>query len=117
MSSGTGGVPKIFLLKTESLPQDGYEEYFLDLYQEKPVFVPVLEHRFDGGNLAVVRELLEKKQFGATCRYGGLIFTSQRAVEAFGRLVNERKGKFFFHCHFDRERRYIHTPATIGLRF
>lgn len=89
------GIP-IFLLKTKSLPQDGYEEYFLEaregLVSAEPVFVPVLEHRFDEGNLALVRELLEQKQFGAQ-KYGGLIFTSQRAVEAFGRLVNERKGE------------------------
>lgn len=88
----------IFLLKTKSLPQDGYEEYFRGveegLVKTEPVFVPVLEHRFDEGNLAVVRELLGDKQFGAQ-RYGGLIFTSQRAVEAFGRLVDERRGKCF----------------------
>lgn len=88
----------IFLLKTKSIPQDGYEEYFSELKlgeaETEPVFVPVLEHRFDEGNLKVVRELLEEKQFGPR-RYGGLIFTSQRAVEAFGRLVDERKGSRF----------------------
>lgn len=90
----------VFLLKTKSLPQDGYEEYFQEVREEErvtePVFVPVLEHRFDEGNLGVVRELLEERRFGGSGddgMYGGLIFTSQRAVEAFGRLIDERKGK------------------------
>lgn len=87
----------IFLLKTKSLPHDGYEEYFEKVEGTEPQFVPVLEHRFDEGNLGVVRGLLEGKRFGSgEGEYGGLIFTSQRAVEAFGRLVDEKKGKWYY---------------------
>lgn len=86
------------LLKTKSTPNDGYEEQFSAAKEGQhfePVFVPVLEHKFLEEGLSVVRELLRNKK---TCRdvgakYGGLIFTSQRAVEAFAKLVEEGKGK------------------------
>ncbi|KMU76305.1 hypothetical protein CISG_01040 [Coccidioides immitis RMSCC 3703] len=60
----------VLLLKTKSTPHDGYEEYFSSStrrYSYKPIFVPVLEH----------------------WKYGGLVFTSQRAVEGFSRMIAE----------------------------
>ncbi len=98
---GTSGKIPILLLKTKSTPHDGYEEYFSRVKGRgekrfyEPAFVPVLEHRFREEALGTVRELLEKKEISnnAGARYGGLIFTSQRAVEAFARVVDE--GAFF----------------------
>jgi uroporphyrinogen-III synthase len=86
------------LLKTKSTPNDGYDEHFSALKEREsyePVFVPVLQHRFYEEGLSVVRELLQRR--GASgdvgAKYGGLIFTSQRAVEAFAKVVDEGKGK------------------------
>ncbi|KAH8819706.1 tetrapyrrole biosynthesis, uroporphyrinogen III synthase [Xylogone sp. PMI_703] len=88
-----GDIP-IFLLKTKSRPTDAYEELFSAANGElrfKPIFVPVLDHKFRDDGLETVRALLRNKQFGKghDCKYGGLIFTSQRAVEAFDKLVQE----------------------------
>jgi uroporphyrinogen-III synthase len=87
----------ILLLKTKSVPNDGYEEHFStakDGILLDPVFVPVLEHKFLDEGLSVVRDLLHNKHIGkdATQKYGGLIFTSQRAVEAFAALLENGKG-------------------------
>ena len=95
-SGDEGGVP-ILLLKTKSTPNDGYLDQLSikndDIFFES-TFVPVLEHKCLDEGLHVVRDLLEKKQIGNDVEpiYGGLIFTSQRAVEAFARLVDEGKG-------------------------
>jgi uroporphyrinogen-III synthase len=93
---GTAGKVSILLLKTKSTPNDGYDEYFSvkgnnEKWSYEPAFVPVLEHRFQEEALGTVRELLEKKEISNNigARYGGLIFTSQRAVEAFARVVVE----------------------------
>lgn len=93
----------ILLLKTKSFPHDGYERYFAAPDVEtrgwafQPIFVPVLEHRFLDEALTIVTCLLKEKQIssGESARYGGLIFTSQRAVEAFAKVVEERRGMFF----------------------
>src|SRR5881398_1848841 len=71
----------VFLLKTKSSPHDGYEEYFSVSGRYDPIFVPVLEHRFHDANLRTVRDLFISGAVGR--EYGGLIFTSQRAVEGF----------------------------------
>lgn len=91
------GIP-VLLLKTKSTPNDGYDEQFSALKEGRcfhPVFVPVLEHRFLEEGLNVVRELLRDKLIRGDghAKYGGLIFTSQRAVEAFAKLVDEGKGE------------------------
>jgi uroporphyrinogen-III synthase len=100
MSTIGGGAEEltpILLLKTKSTPIDGYEDQFStkkdDIHFE-PTFVPVLEHKFLDEGLNIVRDFLQKKKIrkGAGLEYGGLIFTSQRAVEAFAMLVNEGKG-------------------------
>ncbi|KIX00951.1 uncharacterized protein Z518_10017 [Rhinocladiella mackenziei CBS 650.93] len=82
----------VLLLKTRSQPQDAYEEYF-STHSEGPSlvflpqFVPVLEHRPNVRNL----EVLELSLKGGTLRkkYGGMIFTSQRAVEAWADVVKK----------------------------
>jgi len=84
----------VFLLKTKSTPGDSYEELFsrpADGFDFEPVFVPVMEHRFDDAGMARVRELLRSSSVSNAqgSSYGGLIFTSQRSVEAFSALVQE----------------------------
>jgi uroporphyrinogen-III synthase len=96
-------MPPILLLKTKSSPQDGYEEFFTE-NNYTPTFVPVLEHRFHTQNLSKVRDLFnsgaftdepaETTQDGSNAnanpkKYGGLIFTSQRAVEGFAQMIEE----------------------------
>ncbi|CAG8025402.1 unnamed protein product [Penicillium olsonii] len=80
----------ILLLKTKSSPQDGYEEFFTSK-NYTPTFVPVLEHRFHQQNLAKVQHLFNSNAFTTTKdhakKYGGLIFTSQRAVEGFASMI------------------------------
>ncbi|KAJ4591491.1 uroporphyrinogen-III synthase [Exophiala dermatitidis] len=97
----------VLLLKTRSQPHDAYEEYFATTpasarnttqqeeaigatspsssYSFVPQFVPVLEHRPHVENLAVLKEALESETLSQ--RYGGMIFTSQRAVEAWTEVV------------------------------
>ncbi|KAJ0115914.1 hypothetical protein J7T55_004083 [Diaporthe amygdali] len=94
---GDGAVP-ILLLKTKSTPGDSYEDIFSQPHSGLsfiPSFVPVLEHRFQDTGMARVRSVLKSqmvgKHFGAA--YGGLIFTSQRAVEAFTQVVQDGLGE------------------------
>lgn len=87
----------LLLLKTKSVPHDGYEEQFQavrDGFQFEPIFVPVLEHQLLEKGLKVVRDALRNKEIDRqdNTRYGGMIFTSQRAVEAFAKLVKEGQG-------------------------
>lgn len=84
----------VLLLKTKSVPNDGYEEYFSAAEQAcDPVFVPVLEHKFEEDGMQRVRDLVRNRAIGKDGQYGGLIFTSQRAVEAFTKIVGEGPGK------------------------
>ncbi|KAK0714311.1 tetrapyrrole biosynthesis, uroporphyrinogen III synthase [Apiosordaria backusii] len=93
--------PKIplYLLKTKSSPGDAYEEKFSvpdhTGCEYAPEFVPVLEHQFDDQGMSKVRGILENRQIGRAedKKYGGMIFTSQRAVEAFTKLVEEGRGE------------------------
>ncbi|KZF21805.1 hypothetical protein L228DRAFT_283934 [Xylona heveae TC161] len=99
----------VLLLKTKSTPNDGYDELFSrdppGVFT--PRFVPVLEHRFHAEHMKLVKKLLSpspsssssptnsssfptKSSFeGPNPRYGGMIFTSQRAVEAFAQVVDD----------------------------
>ncbi|OAF56568.1 hypothetical protein VC83_07234 [Pseudogymnoascus destructans] len=86
----------IFLLKTKSTPHDGYEEFFsatkIAGHDLTPTFVPVLEHKLLEPGLDTLRQLLRSRRINDTGdegTYGGMIFTSQRAVEAFTSLVAE----------------------------
>ena len=95
-SGAKEGIP-VFLLKTKSTPNDGYEEQFSAVKEGghfEPAFVPVLEHQFLENGASFVRELLQYQKFrkDADAKYGGLIFTSQRAVEVFATLIDEGKG-------------------------
>ncbi|KAI2795170.1 hypothetical protein POX_a01775 [Penicillium oxalicum] len=98
----------ILLLKTKSSPHDGYQDHFATNGFD-PCFVPVLEHRFLAENLAIVRQLFASGAFNVADtssssstispstapsnlfakRYGGMIFTSQRAVEAFAQMIED----------------------------
>jgi uroporphyrinogen-III synthase len=97
LDNTTPSIP-VLLLKTRSSPSDAYEELFsapgTGDFVFEPRFLPVLEHRFKTEGLARVRELLQARQIGANegCLYGGLVFTSQRAVEAFAEVVDKGKG-------------------------
>ncbi|EHA52366.1 hypothetical protein MCOR27_004489 [Pyricularia oryzae] len=87
----------VLLLKTKSTPVDAYEEIFSQTYEGnafEPIFIPVLEHRFLDNGMKQVRAVLKEHKIGngADCQYGGMIFTSQRAVEAFAHLVTEGAG-------------------------
>lgn len=88
----------IFFLKTKSTPGDAYEEFFTsppDGASFEPSFVPVLKHQFDEAGMSTLRNALKSKSVGTTSgsAYGGIIFTSQRAVEAFTKVVEEGKGE------------------------
>ncbi|KAI6779659.1 Retrovirus-related Pol polyprotein from transposon TNT 1-94 [Emericellopsis cladophorae] len=86
----------VLLLKTESIPTDAYRELFSSAADPvfDPRFVPVLQHRFEDTGLANFENLISHKQISddVVSKYGGIIFTSQRAVEAFTKLVNESTG-------------------------
>jgi uroporphyrinogen-III synthase len=94
MAEQSRGKIPILLLKTKSVPTDSYEELFLSLDNGRfaPVFVPVLEHRFKRDALSEVRQHVTSRGFvpkpqQGLATYGALIFTSQRAVEAFTEVV------------------------------
>jgi uroporphyrinogen-III synthase len=89
MSSPPHRIP-VVLLKTKSTPGDSYEECFSS-EPFTPTFVPVLEHRPNVQNLDFIRSLLLGGKLGRdhNAKYGGMIFTSQRAVEGFARVVDE----------------------------
>lgn len=106
----------IVLLKTRSTPHDTYDEYFSSLPSSSrkinperqaeitdssappqsglafcPVFVPVLEHRSNTEQLGRIKQMLLDGSLGST--YGGMIFTSQRAVEAFASVLEEMRNQ------------------------
>ncbi|KAH6653762.1 tetrapyrrole biosynthesis, uroporphyrinogen III synthase [Truncatella angustata] len=87
----------VLLLKTKSIPNDTYEELFStprDGFHFEPVFVPVLQHQFIEDGMNSFKRLLHDRQISKEkdAAYGGLIFTSQRAVEGFAKLVEEGQG-------------------------
>ncbi|KAM0285499.1 hypothetical protein ACHAQH_001449 [Verticillium albo-atrum] len=92
-SSNTDAAVPILLLKTRSSPGDSYEDLFTTSNDDgrtfEPTFVPVLQHTLNEDGLDEVRTLLHERRISSdeTASYGGLIFTSQRAVEAFTGLV------------------------------
>ncbi|PYH70697.1 uroporphyrinogen-III synthase HEM4 [Aspergillus vadensis CBS 113365] len=86
--------PPIILLKTKSTPHDNYSDYFHHPTSNyTPTFIPVLSHNFHTERLRSIRELFTSGQLLPSQKndrkYGGLIFTSQRAVEGFGRVLAE----------------------------
>ena len=82
----------VLLLKTKSAASDAYENLFNSSQVGEcysPTFVPVLRHAFDEAKLTMLASLLIQGKIGTHegCEYGGLIFTSQRAVEAFVQIT------------------------------
>ncbi|KAJ9611573.1 hypothetical protein H2200_004757 [Cladophialophora chaetospira] len=93
----------VLLLKTRSQPHDAYAECFSDERSTttsssndgtgtetstthfSSEFVPVLEHKPNSRNLGELQVLLKSGRLAQ--RYGGMIFTSQRAVEAWADVV------------------------------
>lgn len=82
-------VPVIFL-KAESSPADDYRLHFSPSpsssspsprIRYSPTFIPVLDHVFDLTNLQYIRRLFLTNDVYR--HYSGIVFTSQRAVEAF----------------------------------
>ncbi|KAH7336742.1 tetrapyrrole biosynthesis, uroporphyrinogen III synthase [Pyrenochaeta sp. MPI-SDFR-AT-0127] len=96
MAEHSRGKTPVLLLKTKSVPTDTYEDLFCTLANSPyaPVFVPVLEHRFKRDTLTDVQKHVTSRGFIPVAQkglatYGALIFTSQRAVEAFTEIVGE----------------------------
>lgn len=99
MPSDTPGpeVP-VLLLKTVSTPTDAYDELFSHAGYA-PCFVPVLQHQFKPAGLDKLRSILRDERIATPSSstesaaelptYGGLVFTSQRSVEAFTKVVAE----------------------------
>ncbi|CAN8104963.1 unnamed protein product [Discula destructiva] len=90
------GIP-VLLLKTKSTPGDGYQDIFsqpVHGLSYRPSFVPVLEHKFEDHGMARVESILKSRDISkhSGSSFGGLIFTSQRAVEAFTKLVKDCQG-------------------------
>ena len=99
------GQKPVYLLKTKSSPSDAYEDHFdqLESGAYKPIFVPVLEHQFRDDALRNLKRASERFAFAGGSpenpaklrkatnnpakKYGGVIFTSQRAVDAFASVV------------------------------
>ena len=93
----------VYLLKTKSSPTDAYEEYFdqLEDGKYKPIFVPVLDHILRDDALRTLRRSAERFAFAGGSeadarrkatnnpakKYGGMVFSSQRAVDAFATVV------------------------------
>ncbi|TLD18304.1 uroporphyrinogen-III synthase [Venturia nashicola] len=112
----------VLLLKTKSTPGDGYEDYFNSLNNGKyePTFVPVLEHRFRQDHMQTIRDLIANGEFGLSQglngvmpKYGGIIFTSQRAVEAFSQVVEWARGQpGLLNDEFSKITFYVVGPAT-----
>ncbi|CAH0036923.1 unnamed protein product [Clonostachys solani] len=99
----------MLLLKTKSTPIDTYEELFSSTpvpssgsdetrTSFSPQFVPVLQHRLEEPGVNALRDHLQHQSISPRedGTYGGLIFTSQRAVEAFAKTVDEGKGAFLY---------------------
>lgn len=93
----------VYLLKTKSTPTDAYQTHISQLSNGKyqPLFVPVLDHIFRDDPLRALRRHAERFAFAGGSpadarrkatnnpakRYGGMVFTSQRAVDAFATVV------------------------------
>ncbi|KAI1150427.1 uroporphyrinogen-III synthase [Nemania diffusa] len=117
-ASGPDGVKTpVLLLKTKSSPTDAYEDLFSTPHDNchfEPTFVPVLRHCFLEEGLTSLRTLLQAKRINNSTdsAYGGLIFTSQRAVEAFAKLVDEGQGNDESWPHLQHMPIYSVGPAT-----
>lgn len=97
MTASAEPIP-ILLLKTKSCPTDAYQDLFTTATafntHFSPVFVPVLQHCLQEPGLGKTRSLLQNQRISSRedSQYGGVVFTSQRAVEAFAKLVEDGHG-------------------------
>lgn len=89
-------IPIVFL-KNKSQKKDSYKDHFRSIedFHFAPYFIPVLNHGIVSENVSKIRELLTSHAInlknpngGHPERYGGIIFTSQRAVEAFSEAID-----------------------------
>ena len=82
-----GSATRVQLLKTKSSPLDGYEDHFrASEHAFEPIFLPVLQHRLYDSVLGWLREVIVGHHIQQT--FDGIIFTSQKAVEAFSKVVS-----------------------------
>ncbi|KAJ6780900.1 hypothetical protein PWT90_05560 [Aphanocladium album] len=88
----------VLLLKTRSIPGDSYYDKFTAAQLPNgrrlaPIFVPVMLHKFDDDGLGMLRSLLREQKISnrPDASFGGMIFTSQRSVEAFAHVTNAEK--------------------------
>ncbi|KAJ6440883.1 uroporphyrinogen-III synthase [Purpureocillium lavendulum] len=110
----------VLLLKTKSTPGDAYQEILSTTrggggnLAFAPRFVPVLRHKFEDKGTHRLHDLLRRRRIGSSsgCDYGGLIFTSQRAVEAFAQVVQDGKGEEPTWPHLQDVPVYSVGPAT-----
>ncbi|KAG6012417.1 hypothetical protein E4U43_007802 [Claviceps pusilla] len=119
--TGVMNVP-VLLLKTKSTPNDSYEETLsAHSFSRRgidgrldPRFVPVLRHRFDDEGIKEIQYLLLNRRISPRldAKYGGIIFTSQRAVEAFAQVVQDGQGRDMEWPHLQRVPIYSVGPAT-----
>lgn len=126
MSNSQTTIP-VLLLKTQSQPHDAYEEYFTSRPMTAgtgslssspvflPEFVPVLEHRPNTVNLDSLEASLKSGQLKQ--QYGGMIFTSQRAVEAWADVVKrtEQETESQLHQHQQQEETQKNRQSGSGM--
>ncbi|MCJ1392958.1 hypothetical protein MMC18_005830 [Xylographa bjoerkii] len=94
-STSTPPPTPLLLLKTRNTPTDAYDTYFspspsasaTTTSHLQPTFIPVLQHAFLAPSLSHLHALLSLP--ARDFPYGGLICTSQRAVEALGQVLEE----------------------------
>lgn len=111
----------LLLLKTRSAPTDSYEEHFQSSAGFRPRFIKVLEHRFIDSNLDWLQKLISDGAFALENRstvaptgerFGALIFTSQRAVDAFSQVLDRLEGQSLQRLLPDTLPIYVVGPAT-----
>jgi uroporphyrinogen-III synthase len=109
----------ILLIKTKSKPKDLYEERFSSSVSTKydPAFVACLSHQILSEATSYINKLITDGCFipdsdqhpeSQRNKYGGIIFTSQRAVEAFELVVKDLTSK----SQLDNIVLYVVGPAT-----
>lgn len=113
----------VILLKTRSGAIDSYESHFnaFDDIDYEPCFVPVLEHTFNHESLAWLKSCIidgafskayDKSANSGQDAFGGIIFTSQRAVEAFAAVINDMGVRQVHDLLPDDLPLYVVGPAT-----
>ncbi|TDZ18336.1 Uroporphyrinogen-III synthase [Colletotrichum orbiculare MAFF 240422] len=80
----------------------------------EPMFIPVMQHIFQEPGMNIVRTVLRQCSISTApeATYGGLVFTSQRAVEAFAKTVEEAENYDKIWTSFQDVPVYSVGPAT-----